>query len=81
MCKVYDYKNINGIIALVISATMLIVSLVFFINPKLFNLSGDKHEDGTVTRPKVIHLALVEWLVTFFIPILFTPIILLSTIM
>ena len=81
MCKVYDYKNINGIIALVISATMLIVSLVFFINPKLFNLSGDKHEDGTVTRPKVIHLALVEWLVTFFIPILFIPIILLSTIM
>jgi len=81
MCKIYDYKNTTGIAALVISALLLLTAFIFFINPKLFNLKGEEQEDGTVRRPKVIHLALVEWLVMFLTPLEILPLLLLSMIM
>ncbi len=80
ICKLYDYQNVTAIIAMVISAILLLGAFVFIFNPKIFDLKMDV-QDGETVRPKLIHLALSEWILTFVTPLILIPLILLSTIM
>ncbi len=80
ICKLYDYQNVTAIIALVISALLLLGAFFFIFNPRIFDLKMD-NKDGEVVRPKLIHLAFSEWLLLFITPLTLAPLILLSTIM
>jgi hypothetical protein len=80
ICKLYDYQNVTAIIALVISALLLLGAFFFIFNPRIFDLKMD-NKDGEVVRPKLIHLAFSEWLILFITPLILVPLILLSTIM
>ena len=77
ICKLYDYKNVTAIIAMVVSAILLLFSLLFVFNPRIFDLR--MNEDNT--RPKVIPLALSEWLIIFTSPLSIIPLILLAGIL
>ena len=77
LCKLYDYKNVSLIIAMVISGIIFLTSLVFVFNPRLFDLSN-KDEEGN--RKPVIHLALSEWVILFTVPLYLIPLILMSTV-
>ncbi len=79
--KVYDYKSISAIISLVISGLLVIKSLVFVFNPKIFNLNYAHDKDDNLVRPRIIPLASLEWLSLLFSPLYLIPIILLSTIL
>ena len=80
ICKLYDYQNVTAIIALVISALLLLGAFFFIFNPRIFDLKMDS-KDGEVVRPKLIHLAFSEWLILFITPLTLVPLILLSSIM
>ena len=80
MCKVYDYKNISLIIAMVVSGLLFLFSLVFVFNPHLFILNNDRNEEGEIVRKKYIPLAFSEWMIIFSSPIFLIPLILISSV-
>ena len=77
--KMYDYQKISPIIAIVISAILLIKSIFFILNPKLFNLRYVKNEKDELVRPKFVPLAFYEWSVLVSSPIYLLVLMLLST--
>jgi hypothetical protein len=79
--KLFDYKNVTSIIAMVVSGVLLLISLFFIFNPKLFNLNNEVKEDGEMIRPKVFYLALAEWCIPLLSPLTLVPLILLASIL
>ena len=79
--QVYDYKSIPAIFSLVISGILLIKSLFFVFNPKIFNLNLSRDKDDNLIRPNFIPLAALEWTTLLSSPLYLIPIILLSTIL
>ena len=80
ICKLFDYQNVSAIIAIVISGILFLFSLCFVANPRLFDLKMQVKEEETI-RPKVIPLALSEWLILLSTPLYLVPLILLATIL
>lgn len=55
-----------SLISMIISGLLAFSSVILILNPKLsFKIYYDKDNDGNVRRPKIIHLALTEWLAIF----------------
>ena len=55
-----------SIISMIISGLLALSSVILILNPKLsFKIYYDKDNDGNARRPKIIHLALTEWLAIF----------------
>lgn len=79
--KMYDFKNPSLIISLVISALLFIFALYFIFNPRLFDLKLEKNEKDEVNRPKVIHLAFMEWMLTLSSPLIIIPLILITSVL
>lgn len=80
MCKVYDYKNVSLIIALVVSGLLFLFSLIFIFNPQLFNFRNEINEKGESVRKKYIPLAFSEWMILLSSPLLLIPLILISSV-
>ena len=80
ICKLTDYHNATAIVSLVVSALIFLFSLCFVANPRLFDLKMQVKEED-VSRPKVIPLALSEWLLMFSAPLFLIPLILLATVL
>ncbi len=78
--KLYDYQNVTAIIAIVISGIFFIFSLCFVANPRLFDLKM-KVEEEEISRPKVIPLAISEWLLLLTPSFFLIPLILLSSVL
>ena len=59
------YENNLYIIPLIISILILLVALFSVFNPRLFNFTASRNEEGVQIRPKYFQLALGEWLMIF----------------
>lgn len=52
-------------ISMVVDGLVLLIALVSILNPKIMNLNLQADSENHLVRPKVIHLALFEWLTAF----------------
>ena len=77
--RAYGYQNVGLIIALVISALLLLLALYFIFNPRLFDLKMKVSEEKS-ERPGIIHLAFTEWLILWLSPMILIPILLIALI-
>ena len=75
-----EYLKVAPIIAIAISGLLVIKSLFFILSPKLFNLKYERNEKDELVRPKVVKLAMYEWILIASTPIYLVVLILLSTV-
>lgn len=72
-----EFTNTYCLISLIVSAIILLISLVFVFAPRLFDLKTIATEKGEM-RKQIIPLALLEWTSSIFIIASLIPLILLS---
>lgn len=58
-------KNLIMLIPIIIDLAIVIVSLIYVLNPRLLDLDYVKDEKGISVRPKTFQLARTEWLTIF----------------
>ena len=76
--RIYDFRDPSTIISMVISILLFVFALYFIFNPRLFDLKLDRNEEDQVSRPKVMHLAFMEWSLILSSPLIIVPLILLA---
>ena len=62
-----QYGNNLIYISVVFSALIDILGIIIIFNPKIFDFSMSRDQEGLLVRPKIISLAFFEWLLVFFI--------------
>lgn len=78
IAKRFEFLKVAPIVAIVISALLVIKSLIFIFNPKLFNLKYERNDQGELIRPKVVKLAFYQWTAIICSPLYLIAIILLT---
>ena len=81
VAKAYDFRNSSLIIALVVSGLLFLFALYFIFNPKLFDLNLKKNEKDELVRPKVFHLAFMEWCLIIASTLINIPLILIASVL
>lgn len=78
VAKRFEFLKVAPIVAIVISGLLVIKSLIFIFNPKLFNLKYERNDQGELIRPKVVQLAFYQWAAIICSPLYLIAIILLT---
>ena len=78
VAKRFEFLKVAPIVAIVISALLVIKSLIFIFNPKLFDLKYERNDQGELIRPKVVKLAFYQWTAIICSPLYLIAIILLT---
>ncbi len=78
VAKRFEFLKVAPIVAIVISGLLVIKSLIFIFNPKLFDLKYERNDQGELIRPKVVKLAFYQWTAIICSPLYLIAIILLT---
>lgn len=78
VAKRFEFLKVAPIVAIVISGLLVIKSLIFIFNPKLFDLKYERNDQGELIRPKVVKLAFYQWIAITCSPLYLIAIILLT---
>ena len=78
VAKRFEFLKVAPIVAIVISGLLVIKSLIFIFNPKLFDLKYERNDQGELIRPKVVKLAFYQWSAIICSPLYLIAIILLT---